>query len=95
MEFKRKVKIVNKAGFHLRAVAMFVGIAEKFRSDVKVLNGPENIEADGKSIMGLTTLGAGIGVEIEIKACGPDAKEAVNRLVKLVSDGFGEDKNNV
>ena len=88
MQFKKKVTIVNKAGFHLRAVAVFVKEAEKFKSDIKVRN--EDIEADGKSIMGLTTLGAGIGVEIEIKAEGPDAKEAIARLIKIISDKFGE-----
>jgi phosphotransferase system HPr (HPr) family protein len=88
MQYKKKVKIVNKAGFHLRAVAVFVKEAEKFKSDIKVRH--DEIEAEGKSIMGLTTLGAGIGVEIEIKADGPDAKEAVARLTKLIADKFGE-----
>ncbi len=88
MEYKRKVLIVNNAGFHLRAVAVFVKEAEKFKSDIKVKNG--EIEAEGKSIMGLTTLGAGKGVEIEIKANGPDAKEAITRLAKIISDKFGE-----
>jgi len=88
MIFSKKVKIVNNAGFHLRAVAVFVKEASKFKSDIKVKNG--NIEADGKSIMGLTTLGAGKGVEIEIKADGPDAKEALARLTKIISEKFGE-----
>jgi phosphotransferase system HPr (HPr) family protein len=88
MQYKKKVKIVNNAGFHLRAVAVFVKEAEKFKSDIKVRH--DEIEAEGKSIMGLTTLGAGIGVEIEIKADGPDAKEAVARLSKLIADKFGE-----
>ena len=88
MQFKKKVLIVNNAGFHLRAVAVFVKESEKFKSDIKVRN--EDIEADGKSIMGLTTLGAGKGVEIEIKADGPDAKEAIVRLAKVIADKFGE-----
>jgi phosphotransferase system HPr (HPr) family protein len=88
MQYKKKVKIVNNAGFHLRAVAVFVREAEKFKADIKVKN--DAIEADGKSIMGLTTLGAGKGVEIEIKAEGPDAKEAIAGLMKLINDKFGE-----
>jgi phosphotransferase system HPr (HPr) family protein len=88
MQYRKKVKIVNNAGFHLRAVAVFVKVAEKFKADIKVKN--DGIEADGKSIMGLTTLGAGKGVEIEIKAEGPDAKEAVAGLMKLIADKFGE-----
>jgi phosphocarrier protein len=88
MLYKKKVLIVNNAGFHLRAVAVFVREAEKFKADIKVRN--MDIEADGKSIMGLTTLGAAKGTEIELKADGPDAREALVRLVKIVSDKFGE-----
>ncbi len=88
MQYKKKVRISNKAGFHLRAVAVFVKEAEKFKADIKV--GHDEMEVEGKSIMGLTTLGAGLENEIEIKADGPDAKEAVARLVKLVMDKFGE-----
>ncbi len=88
MQFSKKVKIINKLGFHLRAVAVFVKEAEKFKATIKVRN--NDIEADGKSIMGLMTLIAGQGSEIEIKAEGPDAKEAVNSLVKIVQNKFGE-----
>jgi phosphocarrier protein len=88
MEYKKKVQIVNNAGFHLRAVAVFVKESEKYKADIKVKNG--DIEADGKSIMGLTTLGAGKGTEIDIRANGPDAKEAISKLAKLITDRFGE-----
>ena len=88
MEFLKKVKIVNKLGFHLRAVAVFVKEAEKFKSLIKVSH--NDIEADGKSIMGLMTLVASQGCEVEIKATGNDAKEAVNKLVKVIENKFGE-----
>ncbi len=88
MEYTKKVKVINKLGFHLRAVAVFVKEAEKFKSDLKVRHG--EIEADGKSIMGLMTLVAAQGTQIEISASGPDAKEAVNRLSKMVENKFGE-----
>jgi phosphotransferase system HPr (HPr) family protein len=90
MQFKKKVLIVNEAGFHIRAALLIVKESEKFKSDIKVRN--KDIEADGKSIMGLLTLGAGLGAEIEIKADGPDAKEAIARLSKVISDRFGEEK---
>ncbi len=90
MQFSKKVKVMNKLGFHLRAVAVFVKEAEKFKSTIKVRN--NDIEADGKSIMGLMTLIAGQGSEIEIKTEGPDAKEAVNSLVKIVRNKFGEEE---
>ena len=88
MEFLKKVKIVNKLGFHLRAVAVFVKEAEKFKSLIKVMH--NDIEADGKSIMGLMTLVASQGCEVEIKATGSDAKEAVNKLAKVIQNKFGE-----
>jgi len=88
MEYTKNVEIINKLGFHLRAVAVFVKEAEKFKSDFKVKNG--DVEADGKSIMGLMTLIAAQGCTITIRATGTDAKEAVTKLVKVVSDKFGE-----
>ena len=88
MEYNKKVKVVNKLGFHLRAVAVFVKESEKYKSEIKVQNG--DVRADGKSIMGLMTLVAAQGCEIEIYASGPDAKEAVGRLVKVVNEKFGE-----
>jgi len=50
-------------------------------------NGPA---AEGKSVMGLVTLIALKGSEVEIKASGPDAKEAVAKLAKMVQSKFGE-----
>ncbi len=89
MEYKRKVKISNKVGFHVRAVSMFVIEAEKFTSDVKVKC--NDVEVDGKSIMSVLGLGAEAGKEIEITTTGPDSKEAMAKLVKLVENKFGED----
>ncbi|MFP4465909.1 MAG: HPr family phosphocarrier protein [Candidatus Goldiibacteriota bacterium] len=88
MEYSIKVKVVNKLGFHLRAVAVFVKEAEKFMSDIKVRH--KDVTADGKSIMGLMTLVAAQGTEIEISASGNDAKEAVMSLKKVVENKFGE-----
>lgn len=88
MIYTKKAKITNKLGFHLRAVAIFVKEAEKYKSTIKVRH--KDIEADGKSIMGLMTLIASEGSEIQIKAEGPDAKEAINNLVKIIQNKFGE-----
>ncbi len=88
MEYSLKVEVINKLGFHLRAVAVFVKESEKFKSSIKVING--DVEADGKSIMGLMTLIATQGSVIEIKAAGQDAKEAVGALSKIVKNKFGE-----
>jgi phosphocarrier protein HPr len=88
MEYKKTVKIINKLGFHLRAVAVFVKESEKFKCEIKVRHG--EVEADGKSIMGLMTLIAPQDSEIEIKATGNDAKEALAKLAQLIKNKFGE-----
>jgi phosphocarrier protein HPr len=88
MEYKKAIKIVNVLGFHLRAVAVFVKESEKFKCDIKVRHG--EVEADGKSIMGLMTLIAPQGSEIEIRATGNDAKEAIARLAQVIKNKFGE-----
>lgn len=90
MRYSQKVTVINKLGFHLRAVAELVKEAEKFKSTIKIKNNNRDIEADGKSILGLLTLIVPQGCEIEIKAEGPDAKEAVEQLVKIVQNKFGE-----
>ena len=88
MEYKKTAKIVNVLGFHLRAVAVFVKESEKFKCDIKVRHG--EVEADGKSIMGLMTLIAPQGSEIEIRATGNDAKEAIAKLTQVIKNKFGE-----
>jgi phosphocarrier protein HPr len=88
MEYKKNIKIINKLGFHLRAVAVFVRESEKFKCEIKVRHG--EVEADGKSIMGLMTLIAPQGSEIEIRATGNDAKEALAKLAQIIKNKFGE-----
>jgi len=85
---KRTVTIVNKLGLHARAAAKFVTLASGFESDVQLMRGDR--EVNGKSIMGVMMLAAGKGTEIELVADGPDETEALQRLVALVEDRFGE-----
>ncbi|MCA8894691.1 MAG: HPr family phosphocarrier protein [Amphiplicatus sp.] len=82
------VKIVNLRGLHARASAKFCAVTNSFDANVRVTH--EDWTVPGNSIMGLATLGAGIGSEIVISAEGPQAAEAVDTLVKLVTDKFGE-----
>jgi phosphocarrier protein HPr len=86
----REVEIVNKKGLHARASAKFVQTAEQFDAAVTVTRGHETV--GGTSIMGLMMLAAGPGISIIIKATGKDATKAVETLVKLVSDKFGEEE---
>jgi phosphocarrier protein HPr len=87
-EVSSRLKIRNKLGLHARAAVKFVQLASQFKSDVKV--GKDGQEANGKSIMGLLTLVAACGMEIEVAALGPDAEQAVAALSALVNRGFDE-----
>ncbi len=81
-------QIVNKKGLHARATAKFVQCASGFDADITVSRCGETVGAT--SIMGVLTLGAGIGSTITVVARGPQAKEALKALEALVADRFGE-----
>jgi phosphocarrier protein HPr len=85
---EREVRIRNKLGMHARAAVKFVQTANKFRSEVKVIK--DGQDANGKSIMGLLTLVAALGVTMTVACEGEDAEAAVTALAELVNDGFGE-----
>jgi phosphocarrier protein HPr len=85
---ERTVQIRNKFGLHARPAAEFVKLANQFQSEIMVRK--YDLEVNGKSIMGMMMLAAECGVEITVKASGPDAEKAVNDLVSLVDSGFGE-----
>ena len=86
----KTVTIINKLGLHARAAAKFVQVASGFQSEINVHYGHR--EVSGKSIMGIMMLAAGKGLEIEIKAIGPDEDEAIAVLETLINDKFGEDE---
>jgi phosphocarrier protein len=85
---QREVQVRNRLGMHARAAVKFVQIANRFKSEVKVLK--DGQEANGKSIMGLLTLVAAHGVVMTIVCEGDDAQPAVDALATLVDSGFGE-----
>ena len=85
----KELIILNKAGIHARPAAMFVKIANRFGSDIFVEKDGEKI--NGKSIMGLMMLAAGMGSRIRIVASGPGAEEAVLALRQLVERKFDEE----
>ena len=84
----RIVAVCNKRGLHARAAARFVTMAERFGASVDVLRDGQTVSA--RSIMRLMMLGAGRGAEIELRAEGWDAKEALDALANLVEAGFDE-----
>ena len=86
---QRRVVIRNKYGLHARPAAAFVKKAHEFESDVWVRK--EELEVNGKSIMGMMMLAAEHGTEIVIRASGTDAERAVDTLSALVDGRFGEE----
>lgn len=86
----REVEIVNRKGLHARATAKFVHCAEGFNADITVTRCGETV--GGTSIMGILTLGAGIGTTITLGAAGEDAEAAIDALSTLVANRFGEDE---
>ncbi|MBI4209665.1 MAG: HPr family phosphocarrier protein [Deltaproteobacteria bacterium] len=87
--YQRTLTVKNQLGFHARAAALFVQLANRFDAEVTVCK--DNLETNGKSIMGLLTLAASKGTEVCIKAQGPEAEEALEALTDLVNRGFDED----
>ncbi len=85
----RTVTIANKRGLHARAAAKFVMIAERFGASVDVVRGGEP-PVSARSIMGLMMLGAGKGCQLELRAEGWDASEALDALTAIVEAGFDE-----
>lgn len=83
------VLICNRRGLHARASAKFVTLASQYDATVTVSK--DGSDVLGTSIMGLMMLAAAMGDEIEVKAEGPQADEALSALVDLVTTKFGED----
>jgi phosphocarrier protein HPr len=85
---ERTVQIVNKNGLHARPAAEIVKLAAKFQSEITVVK--EDLDVNGKSIMGVMMLAAECGSSITFRAEGPDAEQALDALAALVSNRFGE-----
>lgn len=85
---ERNFVITNKLGLHARPAALFVQTANRFESLVEVVK--EDLQVDGKSIMGIMTLAAEVGSPVIIRTTGKDAEAAMEALAKLIESNFGE-----
>jgi phosphocarrier protein HPr len=85
---KTKVTIINKLGLHARASAKLTKLASSFSSDVFMSRNGRRINA--KSIMGVMMLAAGMGTDVEIETVGDDEDKAMQALVGLINERFGE-----
>ncbi len=86
----REIAIVNRKGLHARATAKFVQCVEQFVAEVTVSRAGETV--GGTSIMGILTLGAGIGSTIIVTAKGAEAEEVLDALTTLIGNKFGEEE---
>jgi len=82
------VTISNKLGLHARASAKLTKLAGSFRSEVHMTRNGRRINA--KSIMGVMMLAAGLGSEVELETDGEDEQAAMDALLALINDKFGE-----
>ena len=86
---EREATIVNKYGLHARPAMQFVEMANRYNSKIEVSNGA--LVVDAKSIMSMMRLAATKGTVLTITADGEDAAPAVEDLVRLIGEGFGEE----
>lgn len=85
---RTNVTISNKLGLHARASAKLTKLAGGFRSEVFMARGERRVNA--KSIMGVMMLAAGKGTEVQIEVEGEDEQAAMEALLTLINDKFGE-----
>ncbi|HVD06383.1 MAG TPA: HPr family phosphocarrier protein [Gemmatimonadaceae bacterium] len=85
---ERAVQIANKNGLHARPAAEIVKTAAKFKSDVTIVR--DELEVNGKSIMGVMMLAAEFGSTVTLRAAGDDAEAAVDAIATCIANKFGE-----
>ena len=88
MMIERAVQIVNRNGLHARPAAEVVKTAAKFKSEITIVR--DDLEVNGKSIMGVMMLAAEFGATLTVRANGPDAQQAVDAIAELIAHKFGE-----
>ena len=86
---EKTIRINNRAGIHARPAAMFVEAAKEFKCTIHVEKGRDKI--NGKSILGLMTLGASYGMNLKIITDGEDEERAAEILVRLIESKFEEE----
>jgi len=80
--------ISNKLGLHARASAKLTKLAGSFPCDIWISKGERRV--NGKSIMGVMMLAAGMGSEVAVETSGEKEQEAMDALLALITDKFGE-----
>lgn len=86
---QKKVTVENKLGLHARPCSLLVKAANHFRSEIKISK--DDMEVNGKSIIGVMTLAASQGTELILIADGADEEYALEKLASLFEEKFDED----
>lgn len=86
----QEIEIINKLGLHARAAAKLVSCASIYRSDVYLLRNGQRV--NGKSIMGVMMLAANQGTLLQLEVDGDDENQALEALIELINDRFGEEQ---
>ena len=89
MNLSRTVQVTNKRGLHARASAKFVNLASQLDATIEVEK--DGNKVCGTSIMGLMMLGAAMGDSVIIHVSGLNAESAMEQLVRLIEERFGEE----
>ena len=82
------IRVSNKLGLHARASAKLTKLASTFQSEVALSRNGRRVNA--KSIMGVMMLAAGLGAEVEVETEGSDEQAAMDALLAMIADKFGE-----
>jgi phosphocarrier protein HPr len=85
---ERSVQVLNKNGLHARPAAEIVRAAARFKSDITIVR--DDLEVNGKSIMGVMMLAAECGSTLTLRASGPDEDAALGAIADLIATKFGE-----
>jgi phosphocarrier protein HPr len=85
---RQEVEIINKLGLHARASTKLTQVASQFASQIWIERGSRRVNA--KSIMGVMMLAASKGSKITLEASGEDETQAIDALIELINNRFGE-----
>ncbi len=88
--YAKKTQIINRTGLHARPASDFVKAAKQYTSKITIKRAEDETGANAKSIVLLLSLGLTKGTQVEISAQGEDEQAAVEALVALIEEGFGE-----
>jgi phosphocarrier protein len=87
---KKDVQLLNIRGLHARAASSFVKVSSRFRSEIIIEKDGQTV--NGKSILGIMTMAADYRSWITLCVDGEDKEEAMESLVELIADRFGEEE---